>query len=170
VLDASPPDLDRAENSLEGERRGAAADDPTSLLAVPSGQDEFGVGLFDGVLEQAAFEHLAAAFDARFEVSGEVGIVLGHGQFQTDLGLKDQATPLDLDLLGSDRSLKLLRGTHGDVLLWRGGVAMRALLPIPSQILQSRAQTGDRQEIFADKRDFSPNTTEECAGDNPFCC
>lgn len=132
VLDASPPDLDRAENSLEGERRGAAADDPTSLPAAPSGQDEFGVGL-------AAFEHLAAAFDARFEASGEVGIVLGHGQFQTDLGLKDQATPLDLDLLGSDRSLKLLRGTHGDVLLWRGGVAMRALLPIPSQFLQIRA-------------------------------
>ena len=30
---------------------------------------EFGVGLFDGVLEQAAFEHLAAAFDARFEAA-----------------------------------------------------------------------------------------------------
>ena len=35
---------------------------------------------------------------------------------------------MDLDCLGGDRSLKLLRGTHGDVLRWRGGVAMRALL------------------------------------------
>src|SRR5438105_1781726 len=60
--------------------------------------------------------------------------------------LKDQALVLDLDLFVSDRSLKLLRGTHGDVLLWRGGVAIRALLPTPSQILQIRAQTGDRQE------------------------
>jgi hypothetical protein len=41
------------------------------------------------VLEQAAFEHLAAAFDARFEAPGEVGIVLGPGQFQAELGLKD---------------------------------------------------------------------------------
>ena len=40
---------------------------------------ELGVGLFDSVLEQAAFEYLAAAFDARFEPSGEVGILLRHG-------------------------------------------------------------------------------------------
>ena len=91
VLDASAADLDRAEDGLEGERGGAAADDPLAVLAVPLGQDEFGVGLFDGLLEEAAFEHLAAAFDARFEAPGEVGILLGHGQFQADLGLKDQA-------------------------------------------------------------------------------
>jgi len=79
VLDPSPPDLDRSEDGLEGERRGAAAEDPMPLLAVPLGQDELGVGLFDSVLEQAAFEYLAAAFDARFEPSGEVGILLRHG-------------------------------------------------------------------------------------------
>ena len=60
---------------------------------------EFGVGLFDGVLEQAAFEHLATPFDARFEAFGEIGVVRGHGQFQADVGLKDQAIVLDLDLL-----------------------------------------------------------------------
>jgi hypothetical protein len=107
-------------------------------------QDQFGVGLFDGVLEEVAFEHLSASFDPRFEAFGEIGILVGHGQFQADLGLKDQALVLDLDSLGSDRSLKSLRGTHGEVLLWRGGVAMRALLSLPSQILQIRAQTGDR--------------------------
>jgi hypothetical protein len=48
----------------------------------------------------------------------------------SELGLKDQALLLDLDLLGVDRILKLLRGTQGDDLLWRGDVAMRALLPI----------------------------------------
>jgi hypothetical protein len=47
--------------------------------------------------------------------------------------------------------LKFLRGTHGDFLLWRGGIAMRALLPTPLQILQIRAQTGDRQEIFSER-------------------
>jgi hypothetical protein len=121
--------------------------DPLTVFAVPLGQDELGVGPFDGVLEQAALEDLAAPFDARLEVPGEVGILLGHGQFQADLGLKDQAPVLDLDLLGGDRSLKLLRDTHGDVLRRRGVVAMRALLSLPSQILQIRAQTGDRQEI-----------------------
>jgi hypothetical protein len=65
------------------------------------------------------------------------------------LGLKDQAPVLDLDCLGGDRSLEILRGTHGDVLRWRGGIAMRALLPIPSQIPQIRAQTGDRQGFFS---------------------
>ena len=62
------------------------------------------------------------------------------------MGLKDQTSVLDLDCLGGDRSLKLLRGMQGDGLRWRGGVAMRALLPIPSHLLQIRAQTGDRQE------------------------
>ncbi|HMB08941.1 MAG TPA: hypothetical protein VKP69_35085 [Isosphaeraceae bacterium] len=119
-----------------------------ALLAMPSGQDELGVGLFDGVLEEAAFEHLSAPFDACFEALGKVGILNGHGQFQAELSLKDQAIVLDLDSLCSDRSLKLLRSTHGDVLRWRGGVAMRALLSHPSQILQIRAQTGDRQEMF----------------------
>ena len=70
--------------------------------------------------------------------------MLGHGQFQAELGLKDQAPVLDLECLVGDRSLELLRGTHGDVLRWRGGIAMRALLSIPAQILQIRAQTGDR--------------------------
>ena len=138
---------------------------PWPCFAVPLGQDEFGVGLFDGVLEEAAFEHLAAAFDARFEASGEVGILLGHGQFQAELGLKDQALVLDLDWLGGDRSLKLLRGTHGDVLRWRGGVAMRALLPIPSQILQIRAQTGDRQAIFSVPRSDPEYRLQAEAGD-----
>ena len=67
---------------------------PWPCLPCRSGQDELGVGLFDGVLEEAAFEHLAAAFDARFEAFGEVGILLGHGQFQAELGLKDQAIGL----------------------------------------------------------------------------
>jgi WD40 repeat protein len=57
---------------------------------------------------------------------------------------------LDLDGLGGDRSLKLLRGAHGNGLRWRGGVAMRALLPSPSQLLQIRAQTGDPQGIWDD--------------------
>jgi hypothetical protein len=120
-----------------------------ALFAVPTGQDQFGIGLFDGLLEEAAFEHLAAPFDGGFDVLGEIGIVRGHGQFQAELGLKHQALILDLDCLGGDRSLKLLRGTHGDGLRWRGGVAMRALLPIPSQLLQIRAQTGDRQGFFS---------------------
>jgi hypothetical protein len=47
--------------------------------------------------------------------------VLGPGKLQADLGLKDQALILDLDLLGRDRSLKLLRGMHGEVLRWRWG-------------------------------------------------
>lgn len=84
----------------------------------------------------------------RSEASGEVGIVLGHGQFQADLGLEKEAVVWELDGLGGDRSLKPLRGTPGDVLDWRGGVAMRALPRTPSQILRARAQTGDRQEIF----------------------
>jgi len=77
-----------------------------------SGQDELGVGAFDGLLEQAAFEHLAAAFDARFEASGEIGVLLGQGQFEADLGLKDQSPVLDLDCLGGDRSLKLRGGVR----------------------------------------------------------
>jgi hypothetical protein len=64
------------------------------------------------------------------------------------LGLKKEAIVWELDGLGGDRSLKPLRGTPGDVLDWRGGVAMRALPRTPSQILRARAQTGDRQEIF----------------------
>jgi hypothetical protein len=122
-----------------------------ALFAVPSGQDQFGVGLLDGLLEQATLEDLTTPFDARFEVSGEVGILGGHGQFQADLRLKDQALVLNLDVLGGDLSLEFLRGTHGDVRLWRGGVAMRALLSTPSQILQTRAQTGDRQETFSSR-------------------
>jgi len=59
VLDASAAGLNRAEDGLEGERRGAAAGDPLAVFAVAPGQDELGVGLFDGVLEQEAFEHLA---------------------------------------------------------------------------------------------------------------
>jgi hypothetical protein len=134
-------------NSL-GERGGAAAGDPLAVFAVPSGQDQFGVGLFDGLLEQAAFEQLAAPLDARFKAFGEIGVVRGQGQFQADLSLKDEALVLALDLGVGDRSLKLLRGTHGDVLRWRGGVALRALLSIPSRFLQIRAQTADRQENF----------------------
>jgi hypothetical protein len=95
-------------------------------------------------MEEAAFEHLAAAFDTRFEVLGKISILRGQGQFQADLGLKDEALVLDLDGLSGDCSLKLLGSTHGDVLRWRGSVAMRALLPTPPQILQIRAQTGDR--------------------------
>jgi hypothetical protein len=144
MLDPPTADLDRAEDGLEGERRGAAAEDPLAVLASASGQDQLGVGAFDGLLEQTAFEHLAAAFDARFEAPGEIGVLLGQGQFEADLGLKDQAPVLDLDGLGGDRSLELQRGTHGDGLRWRGGVAMRTPLPLPSQILQIRAQTGDR--------------------------
>jgi hypothetical protein len=119
-----------------------------TILAVSLGHDEFGVGAFDGLLEETAFEHLAAAFDAGLQEFGEIGILVGHGQLERELGLKDQALLLDLDLLDVDRSLKLLRGTQGDDLLWRGGVAMRALLPVPTQILQIRAQTGDRQEFL----------------------
>jgi hypothetical protein len=117
-----------------------------AVFAVSLGHEELGVGAFDGVLEEAAFEHLAAAFDTRFEVLGEISILRGHGQFQADLSLKDEALVLDLDCLGGDCSLKLLGSTHGDVLRWCGGVAMRALLATPPQILQIRAQTGDRQE------------------------
>ncbi|MBV8606308.1 MAG: hypothetical protein JO034_02455 [Singulisphaera sp.] len=103
-----------------------------TVFAVPSGDDELGVGLFDGLLEEAAFEDLAAAFDARFEALGKVGILGGHGQFQAELSLKDETVVLDLDCLFGDRSLKILRGTHGDVLRWRGGMAVRAFLPIPT--------------------------------------
>jgi hypothetical protein len=42
--------------------------------------------------------------------------VLGHGQFQADLGLKKEAIVWELDGLGGDRSLKPLRDTPGDVL------------------------------------------------------
>jgi hypothetical protein len=156
LRDASPLDLDGAEDGLEGKRGGAPANNPLALFAAAPRQDQFGVGLFDGVLEEAAFEHLPAPFDLRFETLGEIGILLGHGQLQADLGLKDEALVLDLDWLGSDRSLKLLRGTHGEVLLWRGSVAMRALQPIPSQLLQIRAQTGDRQAIFEFSLPASP--------------
>jgi hypothetical protein len=41
---------------------------------------------------------------------------------------------------------------HGEVLRWRGGLAMRALLSIAPQILQFRAQTGDRQEKIGGKK------------------
>jgi hypothetical protein len=74
--------------------------------------------------------------------------VRGQGKFQADLSLKDQPLILDLDCLGGDRSLKLLRGRHSDALRWRGGMAVRALLPTASQILQIRAQTGDRPGVF----------------------
>jgi hypothetical protein len=148
MRDAAPPDLDSAEDGLGGKRGRATADDPLPLFGVPTGQDHLGIGVFDGLLEEAAFEHLAVPFDGGFEVFGEIGIVRGHGQFQAELGMKDQALILDLDCLGGDRSLKPVRGTHGDGLRWRGGVATRALLPIPSQLLQIRAQTGDRQVAF----------------------
>ena len=98
VLDASAADVDRAEDGLEGVGGGAAAGDPPAVFAVPSRQDQFGVGLLDGLLEQPAFEDLAAAFDAGFEASGQLGILLGQGQFQGELGLQDQAVVLDLDL------------------------------------------------------------------------
>ena len=62
-------------------------------------------GSYRSVLGQPPFEHLAAAFDARFEPSGELGVLLGQGQFQRKLGLQDQAVVLDLDLCGGDRSL-----------------------------------------------------------------
>jgi hypothetical protein len=146
VLDAAAADPDGAEGRLEGERGGTAAEDPSAVLASASGQDELGVGPLDGVLEQPAFEDLAAALDARLESSGERGVLLGHGQFQSDLGVQGQAVVLDLDVRGGDRSLDLQRGTHGEVLRWRGGIAMRALLQIPSQVLQIREQIGDRQE------------------------
>jgi hypothetical protein len=55
------------------------------------GHEEFGVGAFDGALEEAAFEHLSAAFDARFEAFGQFGILHRHGELEHDLGLKDQA-------------------------------------------------------------------------------
>jgi hypothetical protein len=48
-----------------------------ALLTAPSGQDELGVGLFDGELEEAAFEHLATAFDARFEALGKISVLRG---------------------------------------------------------------------------------------------
>ena len=101
---------------------------------------------FQGLPEQAAFEQWTASFDARLEVPGEIGVLLGQGQFQAELGLKDQAFVLDLDGFGGDRRLKVLRGTHGDGLCWRGGVAMRAVLPIPSQLLQipHRPATGKK--------------------------
>lgn len=146
VLDPPLPDLDRAEDGLEGERGRAAAEDPLALFATPVGQDQRGVGVLHDLLKQPALEHLSAPFDARFEASGEIGVLLGHGQFQTDLGLNEQPILLDLDRLTDDRNVKFLRGAHGDALRWRGGVAMRALLSFPSQILQIRAQTGVRQE------------------------
>ena len=79
VFDTPPPDLDRAEDGLEGERRGAAAHDPLAPLAAAVGQDEVGIGVLDDVAEQPTFDHLPAAFDARLEAAGEVGVVVGDG-------------------------------------------------------------------------------------------
>jgi hypothetical protein len=139
---APAANLDRAKDSLEGQRRGTTAGDPLTILAVSLGQDPFGVGAFEGLREEAAFEELAAAFDAGLQELGEISIRLGHGQLQSEQGLKVQALRWDRDWLGEDRSWKLLRGPHGHDLRWRGGVAMHALLPTPSQTLQIRAQTG----------------------------
>lgn len=105
VRDASAADGDRAEDGLEGRGDGAAAGDAPAVLAVPSRQDQFGVGPLDGRPEQPAFEPLSAAFDAGLEAPRQLGILLGQGQFQGELGLQDQAVALDLDLLVGDRSL-----------------------------------------------------------------
>jgi hypothetical protein len=48
VLDPLPPDRHGAEDRLEDEGRGAAADDPLSWLAMTLGQDPFAVRPIDG--------------------------------------------------------------------------------------------------------------------------
>jgi hypothetical protein len=149
VPEAATADLDGTEDGLEGVRGRATAGELSTVLAVPLGHDELGVGALDGLREQAAFEQLAPPFDPRFEASGAIGILLGQGPFQAELGPKDQAIILDLDLGGGGRSLKLLRGTPEDALRRRGGVAMRALLSNPYQIFPIRPQTGDRQGTFS---------------------
>ena len=79
---------------------------------MPPGQDELGIGLFDG-LKEAAFEDLAALFDACFEVLGEMSVLLGQRKFQADLSLKDETAIWIDDVLGRDRGLNILRDTHG---------------------------------------------------------
>ncbi len=116
MLDALPADLHRAEDGLEGEGGGAATGDALPPFAVALSQDQLAVGAFDRLLEQAAFEDLATAFEDRFEELGELVVWLGHGQFERELRLKDHAIVLDLDVFESDSSLKFLRGTPGDVL------------------------------------------------------
>ena len=144
VLDASASDPDRAEDRLEGERCGAAAEDALALFALPLGQDQLGVGPLDGLLEQLALEHLAAVLNARFEASGEIRILRGEGQFEADVGLNDQAALLDLDGLGDDRSLKLL-GVR--MMTASVGAVVLPCVPFylsPLKSPQIRAQTGDR--------------------------
>jgi hypothetical protein len=50
------------------------------------GQDQFGVGLFDGLLEETAFEHVAGSVDAGFETAGKIRVLIRQGQLQADLG------------------------------------------------------------------------------------
>jgi hypothetical protein len=149
VLDPLPSHRHGAKDRLEGERGGAAADDPLALLPLTPGQDELAIGLLDGLLEQAALEVLPTGLEGGLQVLGQVGVWVGQGQFEGHLSPESQVAGLDLDWFEGDRSLMSLRSTHGEVLLCRGGVAMRALLLNSAQILQIRAQTGDRQDFFS---------------------
>jgi hypothetical protein len=76
---APAANLDRAKDGLEAERRGATAGDPLTVLAVSLGQDPFGVGAFEGLREEAAFEELAAAFDAGLQELGRSASCWGMG-------------------------------------------------------------------------------------------
>jgi hypothetical protein len=85
VADPGPSDGDFTEAGLEAEGARPSALDALAAFAVPLLEDQFLVGLLDQDPEEPALEFKPGLMDERFDLVGEMLVLVGHGHGQLQL-------------------------------------------------------------------------------------